>query len=111
MAAAAAMLQLRLLELYFFLPGAPLWSAARAPLIKLCCRQLQGRGVAPGGGQGGHGGGGGGVMGEGSSAQCGRGASAERPAIRWSAHWLEYAGHSRGGGACRALISEQLRDV
>lgn len=48
MSAAAAMLQLRLLELYYFLPGAPLWSAARAPLMKLCCRQFQGRGIAQG---------------------------------------------------------------
>jgi len=50
-AAAAATLQLRLLEAFFFLPGAQLFGSCHGPLLKLCCRQLQGVGgakVSPG---------------------------------------------------------------
>ncbi len=45
-AAAAATLQLRLLEAFFFLPGAQLFSPCHGALLKLCCRQLQGVGGA-----------------------------------------------------------------
>lgn len=51
-AAAAALLQLRLLELFFFLPAPQLWSSCHAQLLQLCCRQLLGAGgsrVRPGG--------------------------------------------------------------
>lgn len=39
-AAAAALLQLRLLEAFFFLPAAQLWSGCHEQLLQLCCRQL-----------------------------------------------------------------------
>ncbi len=51
-AAAAATLQLRLLEAFFFLPGAHLFAPCHAPLLELCCRQLRGAGgarISPGG--------------------------------------------------------------
>lgn len=54
-AAAAATLQLRLLEAFFFLPGANLFAGCHGTLLKICCRQLQGVGgarVSPGGGFG-----------------------------------------------------------
>jgi hypothetical protein len=50
-AAAAALLQLRLLEVFFFLPAAQLWSSCHEQLLQLCCRQLLGVGgsrVSPG---------------------------------------------------------------
>jgi hypothetical protein len=43
-AAAAALLQLRLLEAFFFLPAAQLWSGCHEQLLQLCCRQLLGVG-------------------------------------------------------------------
>jgi hypothetical protein len=45
-AAAAAVLQLRLLEAFFFLPGAHLYAPCHGPLLELCCRQLSGAGGA-----------------------------------------------------------------
>jgi len=51
-AAAAALLQLRLLEVFFFLPAAQLWGSCHEQLLQLCCRQVLGTGgsaVAPGG--------------------------------------------------------------
>lgn len=42
--AAAALLQLRLLEAFFFLPAAQLWSGCHEQLLQLCCRQLLGVG-------------------------------------------------------------------
>jgi hypothetical protein len=45
-AAAAATLQLRLLEAMFFLPGAHTFAGCHAALLQLCCRQLQGGGAA-----------------------------------------------------------------
>jgi hypothetical protein len=45
-AAAAATLQLRLLEALFFLPGAHMLAGCHATLLQLCCRQLQGGGSA-----------------------------------------------------------------
>jgi hypothetical protein len=50
-AAAAALLQLRLLEVFFFLPAPQLWASCHAQLLQLCCRQLLGGGgsrVRPG---------------------------------------------------------------
>jgi hypothetical protein len=50
-AAAAALLQLRLLEVFFFLPAAQLWSGCHEQLLQLCCRQMLGVGgsrVSPG---------------------------------------------------------------
>lgn len=50
-AAAAALLQLRLLEVFFFLPAAQLWGSCHEQLLQLCCRQLLGVGgsrVSPG---------------------------------------------------------------
>lgn len=50
-AAAAALLQLRLLEVFFFLPAAQLWGNCHDQLLQLCCRQLLGVGgsrIAPG---------------------------------------------------------------
>lgn len=50
-AAAAALLQLRLLEVFFFLPAAQLWGNCHEQLLQLCCRQVLGTGgsaVAPG---------------------------------------------------------------
>lgn len=50
-AAAAALLQLRLLEVFFFLPAAQLWSSCHEQLLQLSCRQLLGVGgsrVSPG---------------------------------------------------------------
>jgi hypothetical protein len=41
-AAAAAMLQLRVLEVFFFLPGAGLWSKCHGVLINLCTMQISG---------------------------------------------------------------------
>lgn len=55
-AAAAALLQLRLLEVFFFLPAAQLWGSCHEQLLQLCCRQLLGVGgsrVSPGEGGGG----------------------------------------------------------
>lgn len=50
-AAAAALLQLRLLEVFFFLPAAQLWGSSHEQVLQLCCRQLLGVGgarVSPG---------------------------------------------------------------
>jgi hypothetical protein len=50
-AAAAATLQLRLLEAFFYMPGAQLFAPCHGALLKICCRQLQGVGgarVSPG---------------------------------------------------------------
>jgi hypothetical protein len=41
-AAAAALLQLRLLEVFFFLPAPQLWSNCHGQLLQLVCRQLMG---------------------------------------------------------------------
>lgn len=43
-AAAAALLQLRLLEVFFFLPGPQFWPQCHGHLLHLCCRQLMGTG-------------------------------------------------------------------
>jgi hypothetical protein len=52
-AAAAALLQLRLLEVFFFLPAPQFWAHCHGHLLHLCCRQLMGTGgsrVNPGAG-------------------------------------------------------------
>lgn len=43
-AAAAALLQLRLLEVFFFLPAPQFWAHCHGHLLHLCCRQLMGTG-------------------------------------------------------------------